>query len=123
MNSLDEMRGLLQEAHDRRAQRYALTGFTGASFYYPFTLHDMEMAYVADMVLTPAALGLKEVHSGANFTLIHPADEGVFYGLKIIDGISVANPIQVYLELYGNQGRGKEAAEALLEEVIKPTWR
>jgi hypothetical protein len=73
--------------------------------------------------LMAAALALKEVDSGANFTLIKPADEGVFYGVRFFKGIPVATPIQVYLELIGNKGRGQEAAEALLEEVIRPTWR
>jgi hypothetical protein len=63
------------------------------------------------------------VDSGANFTLIKPADEGVFYGVQLFDGIPAASPIQVYLELIGNKGRGKEAAEALWEEVIRPTWQ
>jgi Transcriptional regulator, AbiEi antitoxin, Type IV TA system len=123
LRDLDEMRGIFQEAYGRRTRQFALSGFTGAAFYYPFTVHDVEMAYATDMVLTPAALGLKEVESGGNFALVKPGDEGVFYGLKVMDGIPVAHPIQIYLELIGNKGRGKEAAEALLEEVIKPTWR
>lgn len=123
MKSLNEMEGMLQEAYDRRHQTFALTSFTGAEFYYPFTRYNGETAYAEDIDLAAAALGLKEVDSGANFTLIKPADEGVFYGAQLFNGIPVASPIQVYLELIGNKGRGKEAAEALLEEVIRPTWQ
>jgi hypothetical protein len=46
----------------------------------------------------------------------------VLYGARPIDGICVATPVQVYLDLVGLKGRGEEAANALLEEVIKRTW-
>jgi hypothetical protein len=65
---------------------------------------------------------LKEVASGANFTLATPYDEGLLYGSRVIDGISIASPVQVYLDLQGVKGRGEEAASALLDEVIRPSW-
>ena len=55
-------------------------------------------------------------------TLLEPYDAGVFYGSKEIDGIIVASPIQVYLDLRGLRGRGEEAADKLLNEVIRPQW-
>ena len=123
MRNIEEMEGLLKDAHYRRHQIYALSSFTGAAFYHPFTRYNVEMAYAQDVDLVRAALELKEVDNGDNFVLIKPADEGVFYGVQLFDGIPVASPIQVYLDLVGNKGRGKEAAEALLEEVIRPTWQ
>jgi hypothetical protein len=81
------------------------------------------MAYVekpSDEMI--ASLGLKEVTSGANVTLLEPYDEGIFYGAKEVDGIRVASPVQVYLDLKGFRGRGEEAAEKLLDEVIRPKW-
>jgi len=47
---------------------------------------------------------------------------GVFYGSRVIDGIRVASPIQIYLDLFGFRGRGEEADNALLDQVIRPTW-
>jgi hypothetical protein len=123
LRNLGEMEGLLQDAYGRRHQTFALTGFTGAAHYFPYTRYNVEKAYVQDVDLVKAALELKEVDSGANFILVKPADEGVFYGKQLFNKIPVASPIQVYLDLAGNKGRGEEAAGALLEEVIRPTWR
>ena len=69
------------------------------------------------------SLGLKEVTSGANVTLLEPYDAGVFYGTKEIDGVCVASAIQIYLDLRGFRGRGDEAAAKLLDEVIRPQWQ
>jgi hypothetical protein len=67
-------------------------------------------------------LGLKEVTSGSNVTLMVPFDEGVFYGARLIDGVRIVSPIQVYLDLKGFRGRGEEAANAIFEEVLRPSW-
>jgi hypothetical protein len=64
----------------------------------------------------------KEVGSGANVTLLMPYDAGVFYGVTAKDESRVVSPVQLYLDLIGFKGRGEEAANALLEEVIKPLW-
>jgi len=54
--------------------------------------------------------------------LIEPSDEGVFYGAQTIDGIVLAGPVQVYLDLKRTGGRGEEAAEAVLNKVLEPQW-
>jgi len=102
---------------------YALTGFSAAARYAPMVRSPRAMAYVErplDEIL--AALGLKEVSSGSNVTLLEPYDEGVFYGAEMEQGIRLASPVQVYLDLKGFRGRGEEAAEKLLDEVIRPQW-
>ena len=43
-------------------------------------------------------------------------------GVLDADGISIVSPIQLYLDLVTNKGRGEEAAQFLLEKVIKPEW-
>lgn len=60
--------------------------------------------------------------AGANVNILLPYDAGVFYGLKTIDGIQIASPIQIYLDLLSYRGRGEEAAESLFDEVIKTEW-
>ena len=107
LRNIGEMEGLLQDAYGRRHQTFALTGFTGAAHYFPYTRYNVEKAYAQDVDLVKAALELKEVDSGANFILVKPADEGVFYGTQLFNKIPVASPIQVYLELIVNKGRGK----------------
>jgi len=55
-------------------------------------------------------------------TLLQPYDEGVLYGLQDIDGINVVSDIQLYLDLKSYKGRGEEAAQAVFEQRIRPTW-
>jgi hypothetical protein len=80
-------------------------------------------AYVSGRIDEVARrMGLKRVTSGANISLIEPYDEGVFLGVQCVDGIRIVSAIQAYLDLLNFHGRGEEAAEAILDEVIKPTW-
>jgi len=62
------------------------------------------------------------VTSGANVTLFSPFDEGVLYGTRQVDGICIASPVQVYLDLLEVKGRGAEAAQPILDEVIRRSW-
>ena len=102
---------------------YALTSFSGAARLAPAVRQQRAIAYVKEgSVDLVSLLGLKEVPSGANVVLLTPYDEGVFYGAREIDGIRIACPIQVYLDISSFRGRGEEAAAALLEEVIRPQW-
>jgi hypothetical protein len=66
---------------------------------------------------------LKEVPSGSNITLLKPYDEGVMYGAREVDGVWIVAAIQAYLDLVSFRGRGEEAAEALLDQVIMPKWQ
>jgi len=67
-------------------------------------------------------LKLKKAPSGANVTLLAPYDEGVYYDSRELNGIQMASPIQVYLDLMSARGRGEEAAEELMQKVIRPAW-
>lgn len=103
---------------------YAFTGLSGAARYAQYVRYQQVSAYViGNLQNLSRNLGLKSVESGANIKFFTPYDDGVFQGISEIDGISVVSPIQVYLDLQGTQGRGKEAAEFLREEVIESTWR
>ena len=113
----------ISEVLSRKGIRYALTGFSGADRLAPFMRYSRMMAYVDDSddeVMD--ALNLKKVTSGANVTLLTPYDEGVYYGSREFNGIQVASPIQVYLDLAADRGRGEEAAKELMEKVIRPSW-
>jgi len=81
------------------------------------------MAYVdaeEDQLLS--LFEFKKVSSGANVTLLMPYDVGVYYGVTEKEGSSVVSPVQLYLDLTGFKGRGEEAANTIVEEVIKPLW-
>lgn len=108
---------------DKEGIRYALTGFSGAARWAPEVRYQRAMAYVGDAQAdVVAGLRLKEAPSGANVTLLTPYDDGVFYNMQEMDGAQVASAVQIYLDLKGFRGRGGEAADALLERVIRPTW-
>ena len=102
---------------------YALTLFSGGAMVAPFTRYTRGFAYVSSGIQKLAkSIGLKEVSSGPNFTILEPYDEGVFYGSRRIEGVDVVCDIQLYLDLVGYKGRGEESAQFLLEQRIKPQW-
>jgi hypothetical protein len=102
---------------------YALTGFSGAARFTPSVRYQRAMAYVdADEDQLTKLFQFKEVSSGANVTILIPYDAGVYYGVTKKEEIRVVSPVQLYLDLTGFKGRGEEAANAILEEVIKPLW-
>jgi len=113
----------LATACRKRGVPYALTGFSAVARFAPMVRSPHAMAYVRkpldEMI---ASLGLTEVASGANVTLLEPHDEGVFYGVEVEEGIRLVSPVQVYLDLKGFRGLGEEAARKLLDEVIRPYW-
>jgi hypothetical protein len=102
---------------------YALTLFSGAALVAPFSRYNRGFSYVGKNISEVANnLGLKEVSSGPNISILEPYDEGVFYSNKEIDDMRVVSDIQLYLDLIGFKGRGEEAAKFLLEQRIKPKW-
>lgn len=123
LKSIAEIEADLAKTCEDEGIAYALTGFSGAARYAPSVRYQRAMAYVSrDVGKIAEILALKEVTSGANVTLFTPYDEGVLYGAEQIDGICIASPVQVYLDLLGVKGRGEEAAKAILDEVIRRSW-
>jgi len=102
---------------------FALTGLSGAARLVSAVRYQRAMAYVGgrpEELLGP--LRLKAVQSGANVSLLVPYDDGVFQGAHKIDNVPVVSSVQLYLDLRSFRGRGEEAAEQILEEVINPSW-
>lgn len=120
--TISEMESQIAEALSEKSIKYALTGFSGAARLAPAVRYQRVMAYVEDTQDVASLLGLKPVTSGANVSLLVPYEPGVFYGTREIDGILVASPVQIYLDLVGYRGRGEEAAKELFEQVIRQTW-
>lgn len=105
--------------------QYALAGVAGGARYAPVVRYQRTTAYMADNAISRVAesLDLKEVPTGPNMRLISPYDQGVFYGSKIVNGVRIASPTQLYLDLRNTPARGEEAAEALMKKEIEPKWR
>ena len=123
LKSIAEMEADLAKTCEGEGTAYALTGFSGAARYAPSVRYQRVMAYVSrDEESIAKILSLKEVASGANVALFTPYDKGVLYGTRQIDGICIASPVQIYLDLLGVKGRGDEAAKAILDEVIRRSW-
>jgi hypothetical protein len=124
--SLDEPKELernLSQYCERRGIPYALTLFSGAALVAPYMRYTRGFAYVGNDIGEVAdSLGLKQVSSGPNFSILEPYDEGVFYDSREIDGMRVVSDVQLYLDLVGFKGRGEESAEFLFEQRIKPQW-
>jgi len=113
----------LREICQRENIRYGLTGFSGSSRYAPAVRYQRAMAYVqAEIDELIETLEIKPVDSGANVMLLKPYDDGVFYGTQEKEGFMVVSPIQTYLDLCSYRGRGEEAAEILLDKVIRKLW-
>ena len=113
----------LAERCAARGVHCCMTGFSAAARLAPMVNDGRTFAYVERGAAGIAEeAGLKPVPSGANVMLITPYDEGVFIGALEVDGATVASPYQTYLDLTALGGRGAEAAEAVLEQRIRPRW-
>lgn len=123
LDAPSEIESKLATACRDRSVQYALTGFSAAARLAPMVRYQRVTAYVSgDFGGLVKTLGLKEVTSGANVSLLSPYDDGVFYRAADINGIQIVSPVQAYLDLIGFRGRGEEAATFLLEQVIQRQW-
>ena len=110
----------LAEFCETKKVQYALTLFSGANRLAPFTRYNVGTSYFSgDVEELKRSLELKEVPTGANLQIRVPYDDGVYYKAQEIDSLKVANPVQIYLDLYNYAGRGREQAEFLREQIIK----
>lgn len=103
--------------------QYAFTLTSGASLVAPFLRYNRVFVYIKDSLeKIILALGLKEVSSGPNISILEPYDEGVFYGIQDINGAKVVSDVQLYLDLQGYRGRGEEAAQFLMQRRLRKPW-
>ncbi len=103
--------------------------FSAADFQAPNVRQPKTWLYVTSKALDRFAqvAQAKPVDSGGNLVVLVPSDNGVFYK-KEYPGDNehrpaCTNAVQTYVDLWHCGGRGQEAAEALLEQKIKPAWR
>lgn len=63
------------------------------------------------------------VDSGANLTLLIAPDRGYLAGAKEEGSAGMCtHPLQTYVDAWHAGGRGQEAAQAVLEHRLRPTW-
>jgi hypothetical protein len=101
--------------------------FSAAEFEAPYVRQNKTWLYVNDAALDDfeEMVRAKRVDSGANIVVLIPEDDGVFYENQFRMGRSLGrtNPVQTWLDLKHAGGRGEEAAEAIMEQCLKPGWR
>jgi Transcriptional regulator, AbiEi antitoxin, Type IV TA system len=69
----------------------------------------------------------KQVDSGENLVVLIPDDESVFYQTdkgahEPNSHLVCTNAVQTYVDVWSCGGRGKEAADSILEQRLKPAW-
>lgn len=118
--------GLMQRISDALGpkRRHAFTGLAGAWLHKPFATHRLVTLFIEDEEATGdlQKLGFHEEATGANLWLVRPNDASVFVGASVAQGLPVAHPIQVYLDLKAQPERSAEAAEALEQSLLRFDW-
>jgi hypothetical protein len=123
MAEIPEIEAQIADSCRQLGLRYALTGFSSAARIAPMVRYQKASVYVqGDVPSMAQTLGWKSVQSGANISLLIPYDDGVFYGAKDQDEISITAPLQTYLDLQNYRGRGQEAAQAVRKEMEKSCY-
>ena len=113
-NILNKFRKVFKE------NQYALTLHTGANLMTSFVKTEEVFIYMnlkdwkKDILDIRQKLDLKELIRGGNIHLIHPFyKNSVFYNTQKIKGYNMVSNLQLYLDLYHFQPRGREQAEHL----------
>jgi hypothetical protein len=113
-NILNKFRKVLKE------NQYALTLHTGANLITSFVRTEEIFIYMnlkdwkKDILDIRQKLDLKELVRGGNIHLIHPFyKNSVFFNTQKIKGYTIVSNLQLYLDLYNFQPRGREQAEYL----------
>lgn len=107
----------------------AYAAFSAAEFQAPHVRQPKTWLYLSASLEDEfrRQVEAKPVDSGETLVVLTPNDEGVFYladaGTVGDNRLPATTPVQTYVDLYHCGGRGEEAAEALLEQRLKPEWR
>jgi len=122
-NILNKFRKILKE------NQYALTSHTGANLITSFVRIGDIFIYMnlkeweKGILDIKQKLDLKELVRGGNIHLIHPFyKNSVFFNTQKIKGYTVVSNLQLYLDLYNFQPRGREQAEHL-ENLLEEKGR
>jgi hypothetical protein len=112
----------LGEVFAQHGIEYAITHEAAGQRYAPFL---SSVSQVRGRVLNSpeveralADLGARAVSEGSNLGIIEAKSAGELLFREQVNGVWLASPIQVYLDLVGGEGRGKEMAEHLRRERI-----
>jgi hypothetical protein len=104
---------------------YALTGSLAAERIAPYAPPHLAMIYVDDLQKAIERLDLRPVSTGANALLGAGEYDVVFERTLNIDGLKIAAPSQIAVDLLTGPGRSAAEALALLDwmQAHEPKWR
>jgi len=104
---------------------YAFTGTIAAQAWAAYAPARNAMVYVADPQLAADAWGLRPADAGANVMLAVPQTNVVFDRTVDRNGLRIAAPAQVAVDLITGPGRAPSEAEELIEWMRRnePFWR
>lgn len=118
----DSLMRRLAESCIAAGVEYVITMEAAAQRYAPFLSSISQVACrLAQSRAADAALkkiDARAVDEGANLIVIEPASQGEFLFAEEVDGVQLASPVQVYLDLLRGKGRAKEMAGHLRQERI-----
>lgn len=121
--------GALQDrlrALDPKAEgRLAYATFSAANLQAPAVRQPRTWLYLDPNIEQEfqSAVEAKSVDSGENLVVLIPDDAGVFYRAEAGNNrVPCTNAVQTYVDLTHAGGRGEEAAEAILQQRLKPAW-
>lgn len=116
MNPIPQLEKRIADLFISKKIKCHLGVFAAAVRYSPTVRYNKVAVYVSqnDFDKVVETLQLKEVSSGGNVVLIIPYDSCVLSHSRKINRLSVTSPVQTVLDLYGQSGRGEEAAEAII---------
>lgn len=126
LNEIDRAELAVAEWCQAHRIQYGLAEFSGAWRLAPMVRYKQASVCVrasATDDLLPRLLKsveAKPVESGSNLAILVTSDDALFYDAREAGGIRVLSPIQLYLDLHSNPGRGREAADELMRVAIRP---
>ncbi len=105
--------------------RYAISGSVAAARWAPYAEAQLALVYAADADGLLARLGLRDAPSRPNVVVIEPDDDYVFERGVQRDGLQLAAPAQVAVDLLVGPGRSPEEGRALIDWMTahEPDWR
>lgn len=105
--------------------RLAYAAFSAADLQAPAVRQPRTWLYLDPNIEQEfqSAVEAKSVDSGENLVVLIPHDAGVFYRVETSSNRSACtNAVQTYVDLAHSSGRGEEAADAILQQRLKPAW-
>lgn len=116
----DELTTELSEGLERLGVGYAITRLAAARFVEPYAPASVVDAYVdGDPDLGASALDFLPVDRGESLRLVTPPDAGVFQFTQQQSGITIVNPVQLFVDLKQGGGREPDVAERLFETRLR----